>query len=327
MPEPSTSNSNDGNGQKPAIKLKFKPKEDAATPSQPASAPPPPPADAGRKGLSIKRPPAGAAPAAPAGAVAPATPAAPVPPPPPSIPKPSLSTAPAPAAPTAAGPIPPPNLSGPKPPPGVKLVPTAMPEEAAPSGPKIKLSFTSPKRQDLPPEQSGAASPKQSTSKAKGAPSVGPSTAPAQKQLNPLILIGAFAAIVIILLGGMFVLLLLKPAPEVPVAPSAPAPAAPAATATIAAPVPEEVVLTGSTATTVEAPEIEIPSTPEAFVASLSPSLLNAESGIALVIDDVIYPANTIIEPELGVRFAGFRESSNEAVFQDAKGNTLTRKF
>lgn len=215
-----------------------------------------------------------------------------------------------------------PPPSGPKPPPGVKLVPTQLPEQEEQSGPKIKLQFSGPKRKDLPPEPAKAAA--KPDPKGKGKAAAAATGAPAAKQISPLIIFGAFAAIIIVLLGGMFVLLLLKPVPEVPVA----APVAPAPVATPAAAAPaEDIVLTGSTAAAVETPELEIPSTPEAFVASLSPVLLQVESGTALVVDDVIYPANTIIEPELGVRFAGIRESTGEAIFQDANGNTHSRKF
>lgn len=305
MPEPSTSSSNNDSGQKPSIKLKFKPKEGTPPPAQqPVEPAPQQQAPSAPKGLSIKRPPSETAPAAPAGMAGPV--------PPPSL-KPSLSTAP-------QAPVPPPS-SGPKPPPGVKLITTPLIDEPAPSGPKIKLSFSSPKLKNPAPGQPPPAKP------AAPQPKAQQPAAPAHKPLNPLILVGAFALIVTILLGGMFVLLLMKQTQEAPVAP---APLAPATHEPVASrtPVAEEVVLTGSTAAVaVDAPEMEIPSTPETLVASLSPSLLHSEDGIALVVDNVVYPANTIIDPDLGVRFAGFRESTNEAVFQDAKGNTFTRKF
>lgn len=61
----------------------------------------------------------------------------------------------------------------------------------------------------------------------------------------------------------------------------------------------------------------------EEFLAAFEPSLLHTPAGPALLVDNVIYPANAVIDPELGLSLQSVDPESNVAMLRDRTGNTF----
>ncbi len=63
------------------------------------------------------------------------------------------------------------------------------------------------------------------------------------------------------------------------------------------------------------------------FVRSLDIDLLVVDNQQAIVVDQVIYLPNSLLEPDLGIRYAGIKRDTKEAIFQDGQGRIYLKAF